>query len=416
MWTVFFKFKLLKLNSLLKRAISPIKFFISDSRSTGILLLLCTVISLLLSNSSVGDSYRYFWNKDIHYGLAISLPHSTLKWINDFLMAIFFLFAGMEIKRELTIGELAGFKKAILPFGAALGGMIVPALIFISFNGNTGFVHGWGIPTATDIAFSLGIASLLGKRVPASLKIFLMALAIIDDLGAIVVIALFYGNSINWMILLFALIVYLLLWLCNFFKIKPGVIQVILSVSLWYLLLNSGIEASISGVLVAFAIPVNCLPKMEKALHKIVNFFILPLFVLANTAVLIPGQIVSAFHSPIFIGIVFGLVIGKPIGIFLFCKIMIRLKIASLPLNTNLKQLIGVGSLAGIGFTMSIFTTNLAFAAEEYRDIAKISILAGLVFSVCISTGYFLILDKHFSVKPVIKKPTRKVYPQVAFG
>lgn len=331
-------------------------------------------------------------------------------------MAIFFLFAGMEIKRELTIGELAGFKKAILPFGAALGGMIVPALIFISFNGKTGFGHGWGIPTATDIAFSLGIASLLGKRVPASLKIFLMALAIIDDLGAIVVIALFYGSSINWVILLFALIVYLLLWLCNFLKIKPGIIQVILSLSLWYLLFNSGIEASISGVLVAFAIPVNCLPKMEKALHKIVNFFILPLFVLANTAVLIPGEITTAFQSPIFVGIVFGLVIGKPIGIFLFCKLMIRLKIASLPLNTNLKQLIGVGSLAGIGFTMSIFTTNLAFAAEEYRDIAKISILAGLVFSICISTGYFLILDKHFSIKPVIKKPSRKVYSQVAFG
>jgi NhaA family Na+:H+ antiporter len=331
-------------------------------------------------------------------------------------MAIFFLFAGMEIKRELTIGELSGFKKAILPFGAALGGMIVPALIFISFNASSGFIHGWGIPTATDIAFSLGIASLLGKRVPTSLKIFLMALAIIDDLGAIVVIALFYGNSINWVILLFALFAYLLLWLCNFFKMKPGMIQLVLSLVIWYLLFNSGIEASISGVLVAFAIPVNCVPKLEKALHKIVNFFILPLFVLANTAILVPTEIMNAFSSPIFIGIVFGLVIGKPIGIFLFCKLMIRLNIASLPLNTNLKQLLGMGSLAGIGFTMSIFTTTLAFSAEEYRNIAKISILASLILSVLSSASYFLILDKHFSIKPVIKKPTRKISAPVSFA
>lgn len=403
------------MRELVRKAIDPLKIFLNDSRSTGILLLFCALVSLTLSNSFDGSFYRSFWTSTIHYGNHINLPHSGLKWINDFLMAIFFFFAGMEIKRELLDGELSGFKKAILPFGAALGGMIVPALIYTSLNAGSAFTHGWGIPTATDIAFSLGIASLLGKRVPASLKIFLMALAIIDDLGAIVVIALFYGSDINWLFLLYALFVYLLLLLCNYKKIKPGIIQIVLSLGLWYLIFNSGIEASISGVLVAFAMPVNCLPKLENTIHKTVNFIILPLFVLANTAILIPADI-SAFNSPISIGVIMGLVIGKPVGIFLFSKIMIKLKIAKLPLNTNLKQLIGVGSLAGIGFTMSIFTTTLAFSAEVNRDIAKISILASLVLSIVVSTVYFMILESTKSAKPVIAKATRKVSPQIALG
>jgi NhaA family Na+:H+ antiporter len=401
------------MRELVRKAIDPLKIFFNDSRSTGILLLFCALVSLSLSNSFFGSVYRLFWTSPIHYPNHIYLPHSSLKWINDFLMAIFFFFAGMEIKRELLDGELAGFKKAILPFGAALGGMIVPALIYTSLNVGSAFSHGWGIPTATDIAFSLGIASLLGKRVPASMKIFLMALAIIDDLGAIVVIALFYGSDIKWPFLLFALFVYLLLWLCNYRNIKPGIIQIMLSLALWYIIFNSGIEASISGVLVAFAMPVNCLPKLENAIHKTVNFIILPLFVLANTAILIPADI-SAFNSPISIGVIMGLVIGKPVGIFLFSKIMIKLKIAKLPLNTNLKQLIGVGSLAGIGFTMSIFTTTLAFSAEVNRDIAKISILASLVLSIIVSTLYFMILES--SKSPVITKAQRKISPQVAIG
>ncbi|HSN08430.1 MAG TPA: Na+/H+ antiporter NhaA [Hanamia sp.] len=403
------------MRELVRKAIDPLKIFFNDSRSTGILLLFCAIVSLTLSNSFDGSWYRLFWTSPIHYHGNIALPHSSLKWINDFLMAIFFLFAGMEIKRELLDGELSGFKKAILPFGAALGGMIVPALIYVSLNAGSAFVHGWGIPTATDIAFSLGIASLLGKRVPASMKIFLMALAIIDDLGAIVVIAIFYGSDINWLMLLYGLFVYSLLWLCNYRNIKPGIIQLSLSLILWYIIFNSGIEASISGVLVAFAMPVNSLPKLENAIHKVVNFIILPLFVLANTAILVPPDI-SAFNSPISLGVIMGLVIGKPVGIFLFSKIMIKLKIAKLPLNTNLKQLIGVGSLAGIGFTMSIFTTTLAFTGEEYRDIAKISILASLVLSIFLSSIYFMILEKTKSVQPIIKKPQRKIYPQVAIG
>lgn len=404
------------MRELVRKAIDPLKFFFNDSRSTGILLLFCAVVSLSLSNSFDGSWYRSFWISPIHYGGHIHLPHSNLKWINDLLMAIFFLFAGMEIKRELLDGELSGFKKAILPFGAALGGMIVPALIYISINHGSSFVHGWGIPTATDIAFSLGIASLLGKRVPGSMKIFLMALAIIDDLGAIVVIALFYGSDINWIMLLYALFVYSLLWLCNYRKLKPGIVQLVLSLILWYIIFNSGVEASISGVLVAFAMPVNSLPKLENAIHKTVNFIILPLFVLANTAILVPADL-TAFNSPISLGVIMGLVVGKPVGIFLFSKIMIKLKIAKLPLNTNLKQLIGVGSLAGIGFTMSIFTTTLAFSGEINRDIAKISILASLVLSILVSSVYFMILETSKSVNPVVKKPQRRIYPNsIAVG
>jgi NhaA family Na+:H+ antiporter len=388
---------------LIRKAINPLRIFISDSRFTGILLLSCTVLSLVLSNSVNGEWYRGIWNSDLHYSVPVNLPHSGLKWINDFLMAIFFLFAGMEIKRELLVGELSSFKKAVLPFGAALGGMIVPALIFTAFNINSAFAHGWGIPTATDIAFSLGIASLFGKRVPASLKIFLMALAIIDDLGAIVVIALFYGSKIKWIFLLIGAFVYGLLWLCNYRKIKPGALQIILSFILWYMIFNSGIEASISGVLVAFAMPVNSLPKLEMAIHKVVNFIILPLFALANTAIMVPPDIVNSLKDSISIGIIAGLVIGKPVGIFIFSRVMISFKIAKLPTNTNLKQLLGTGSLAGIGFTMSIFTTTLAFQGEQYRDIAKISILASLVLSMVLSWTYFLVLEKKI-IKPAYKK------------
>ena len=404
------------MKSFIKKAINPITFFINDSRCTGILLLFCTAVSLIISNSGNGEWYRSFWNADIHNNLGINLPHSVLKWINDFLMAIFFLFAGIEIKRELVNGELSGFKKAVLPFGAALGGMVVPALIFISFNVQSGFVHGWGIPTATDIAFSLGIASLFGKRVPASLKIFLMALAIIDDLGAIIVIALFYGSAIKWMFLLQGAIVYGLLWLCNYRNIKPGIIQIALAIILWYMIFNSGIEASISGVLVAFAMPVNSIPKLEKTIHKIVNFFILPLFALANTAILIPVDIASALKSTISIGIITGLVIGKPVGIFLFSRIMLGLKIAKLPVNTNLKQLIGMGSLAGIGFTMSIFTTTLAFQSDAYRDIAKISILVSLLLSMLLSYIYFIIIEKDVLIKPVLTRPHPTLKPDFALS
>jgi NhaA family Na+:H+ antiporter len=395
------------------KAINPLRFFIADSRAIGVLLLLCTGFSLFMSNTISGEWYRSIWNTSTFSFL--NLPHSPLKLINDFLMAFFFLMAGMEIKRELISGELSSFKKAILPFGAALGGMVVPALIFLCFNIGSGFSHGWGIPTATDIAFSLGIASLLGKRVPTSLKIFLMALAIIDDLGAIIVIALFYGGRVEAIFMVMSTLLYGLLWLCNYVRLKPGVIQIVISGLLWYAILNSGIEASITGVLVAFAMPVNSLPKLEKIIHGAVNFFILPLFALANTAILIPADISISLNSTIALGVMAGLVIGKPAGIFLFSRVLVALNIAKLPGQVHWKQFLGMGTLAGIGFTMSIFTTTLAFAGEGHRDIAKIAILMSMILSLAISWIYFFLIERIAQSKQAIV-PGHQMQPEIALG
>ena len=293
--------------------------------------------------------------------------------------------AGMEIKRELKGGELSSFKRAVLPFGAAFGGMLVPALIFLLFNIGSGHERGWGIRTATDIAFSLGALSLFGKRVPVGLKILLMALAIIDDLGAIIVIALFYGGKIQFDFLLLATVIYLLLWACNLFKLKFGIIQVVLSFALWYTMFHAGIEASISGVLVAFAMPVNILARIEKIILRPVNFIIIPLFALANTAITINGNVLESLNTSLALGVIAGLVVGKPIGIFLFSRLLVGLGIAKLPAHVNWRSILCMGTLAGIGFTMSIFTTALAFKQEELKDVAKIAILISVVTSVLVS-------------------------------
>jgi NhaA family Na+:H+ antiporter len=270
--------------------------------------------------------------------------------------------------------------------------MMVPALLFIVFNWHTGFSHGWGIPTATDIAFSLAAASLLGKRFPVKLKIFLMALAIIDDLGAILVIAVFYGGHLQWSYLVGSGLIYLLLWGCRYFKIRFGILQALLGLGLWYTLLQSGVEASIAGVLFAFVLPIDTLNVIEKAIHKYVNFLVLPLFALANTAMLIPAHVLDSLNSNIGMGIICGLVIGKPLGIFLVSRVMVGLKIARLPANVNWKQFFGMGSLAGIGFTVSIFTAMLAFSSSGPRDIAKIAILASIAASAMVSFVYFWII------------------------
>jgi NhaA family Na+:H+ antiporter len=368
---------------------SPIRYFINDSRAVGIILIVSTIISLLFANSFLGSAYRNFWVSEIHASAALHLPGNKLEWINNFLMGIFFLMAGTEIKRELMEGELSSFKKAVLPFGAAVGGMLVPALIFISFNIDTHFISGWGVPTATDIAFSLGIASLLGKKVPLNLKVLLMALAIIDDLGAIVVIAFFYGGQIHWWWLAIAALIYGGLMACLYFKIKFGIIQIVLAISLWYVFLQTGIEASISGVLFAFAIPVSKLVVVEKTIHNFVNFIILPLFALANTALLISSDFSGALTSTLSMGIMLGLVLGKPLGIFITCYILVALNIAKLPTNIKWKQILGMGTLAGIGFTMSIFTTMLAFTDESAKDIAKLAILLSVTISAFVSILYF---------------------------
>lgn len=378
---------------LVNRIITPLRYFINDSRTTGVILIACTLLSVLLANSSVGITYRNFWNKEMLASVALHLPGTYLDWINNFLMGIFFLMAGTEIKRELMEGELSTFKKAILPFGAALGGMMVPALIFIAFNVNSSNISGWGIPTATDIAFSLGIASLLGKRIPLSLKILLMALAIIDDLGAILVIALFYGGKLHGLFLAIAGIIFLALLACNYFKLKFGALQIVLALCLWYTILQSGIEASIAGVVFAFTIPTAKLVAVEKYIHNFVNFFILPLFALANTALFIPAHFTAALGSTVGLGIIVGLVVGKPLGIFLISRLLVALNIAKLPHNIHWKQILGMGTLAGIGFTMSIFTTMLAFGDDAIRDIAKVAILTSVALSVLASVVYFWAID-----------------------
>lgn len=399
------------------RLMTPVRYFINDSRSTGVMLIVCTIVSLLVSNAfSSGGNYRFFWQKEIHYPFtSVHLPHSVVDWVNNFLMGIFFVLAGTEIKRELTAGELSSFKKAVLPFGAALGGMLVPALLFVSFNAeHTQFIRGWGIPTATDIAFSLGIASLLGKKVPLNIKMLLMALAIIDDLGAIVVIALFYGSKISWLFLAAAAVVYAALLACNYFKLKFGVVQVVLGLLLWYFVLQSGIEASISGVLFAFAVPVKQLAIVEKYIHYPVNFFILPLFALANTAVLIPPDIGGAIQSPVGLGVTIGLVAGKPLGIFFVCSILVSLGIARLPTNVNWRQILGMGMLAGIGFTMSIFTTTLAFNDALARDTALVAIIISVCLSSILSMAYFSGMHRESVMHKNRKLPTIKMQPELA--
>jgi NhaA family Na+:H+ antiporter len=396
------------MKSIRHKIITPLRDFINDSRATGVLLIGCTVISIFIANSSDSNWYSNLWNTELHSFSKLHLPVSMIEWINNFGMAFFFVLAATEIKRELLNGELSTLKKAVLPFGAAFGGMLVPALIFTAFNWRTGYAHGWGIPTATDIAFSLGAASLLGKRFPVGLKILLMALAIIDDLGAIVVIAFFYGGHIQWLYLGISGLIYALLLVLNYFKVKFSILQVLLGIGLWYMMLQSGVEASITGVLFAFAMPVNALAIIEKAIHRYVNFLILPLFALANTAILIPSNFIQSLNTTVSMGILFGLVIGKPLGIFLVSRLLVALNLASLPRHIEWKQVFGMGTLAGIGFTMSIFTTMLAFADLASRDIAKISILSAVVVSVVLSYFYFRAIGVKIIPAPPVMQPEKE--------
>ncbi|GAB2984701.1 Na+/H+ antiporter NhaA [Mucilaginibacter puniceus] len=389
------------MGEIFKKAINPLKILINDARFTGLMLIINTLISLYLANSPhfkipYSQIWAHSWLPD---SLPVHLPENAHSFINDFLMSFFFLMAGMEIKREMVSGQLSTFKKAVLPFGAAMGGMIVPALIFVAFNLHTQYISGWGIPTATDIAFSIGIASLLGSRVPVNVKILLMALAIIDDLGAILVIAVFYGGHINFVYLAISAIIYLALLGCGKYKVKFGPIQILLSLVLWFCILNSGIEASITGVLVAFATPIKDLPRIEKAIHGYVNFLVLPLFALANTAVSLPGGSTSALNSTLSLGIMAGLVIGKPVGIFLVSRLLVLFKVASLPKKVDWNQIFGMGILAGIGFTMSIFTSMLAFKDPAFQNIAKVAVLLSVVLSLAFSMLYFLVTNAFAEAK-----------------
>ena len=370
------------------KLISPIFQFLQDSRAVGIVLISCTLISLFIANSPWQSAYTGFFNTLFdpagghHYNYkGLHLPNSWLLWINDGFMALFFFLVGMEIKRELTTGELASFKKSLLPILAAIGGMLAPALIYTVFNGGTPYAHGWGIPMATDIAFSLGIISLLGKRVPLSLKIFLTALAIIDDLGAILAIAIFYTDALHMQYLYIGGGIFALLLVMNYFKVQHILFYLVPGVILWYCIFNSGIHATIAGVLLAFCIPLNKIHNLEHTLHDPVNFIIMPIFALANTAIQFPPDLFQAFSHSVSFGIIAGLVLGKPLGIFLICLIAVKLKLASLPANTNWKKLWGVGMIAGVGFTMSIFIATLAFKPVDIQVISVMSVILASLLS-----------------------------------
>ncbi|KQK25949.1 sodium:proton antiporter [Chryseobacterium aquaticum] len=358
------------------------KKFFESSQASGVLLILCVALALGIANSSMAESFQNLLDKEIGTHL-FHLKYPVSIWINDGLMAVFFLLVGLEIKREVVEGELSSFKNASLPIFAAIGGMIVPAIIFAAFNYDGEYSNGWGIPMATDIAFSLAIISMLGKKVPNSIKIFLAALAIVDDLGAILVIAIFYTDQIDWMNLTVSFGIVGLLFILNYLKFKKLIFYIIPGIFLWYFLHHSGIHATIAGVLLAFSIPTNIsrikispLEKLEHQLHFPVSFIIMPVFALANTNITFTNGMVDGLFSGLGLGIVCGLVLGKLIGINLFSFFAIKSKISSLPQNSTWMQMLGVGLLAGIGFTMSIFIALLSFKAEiQIQDEAKFAIL-----------------------------------------
>ena len=362
--------------------------FFHNSKSSGIVLIVCVLISLLVANSSLSADFQSLLDSKLGTDI-FHLNYSVSVWINDGLMAIFFLLVGLEIKRELLEGELSDIKKASLPIFGAVGGMLIPALIYLAFNYNSEYKNGWAIPMATDIAFSLAIISLLGKSVPASLKIFLSALAIVDDLGAILVIALFYTAQIDWLSLGICGVILGLLIILNKSGTKNLIFYLIPGLFLWYFMHHSGIHATLAGVILAFTIPTNIsetepspLEKLEQKLHIPVSFIIMPLFALANTNITFQKEIFEGFINPLSLGIIGGLLVGKVLGINIFSFLAIRLRWAELPTFSAWKDMLGVGFLAGIGFTMSIFVSLLAFPDEvETQNISKISILIASVLS-----------------------------------
>ncbi|WP_373707906.1 Na+/H+ antiporter NhaA [Kaistella sp.] len=364
------------------------KRFLHSSQSSGIILILCVLLSLLIANSSLGVSFQTLLDTKIGTDI-FQLNYPLSIWINDGLMAIFFLLVGLEIKREIVEGELSTFKSASLPIVAAIGGMVVPALIYYAFNYGTEYANGWAIPMATDIAFSLAIISMLGKRAPLSLKIFLAALAIVDDLGAIMVIAIFYTDQLHWIYLGLSGLMVVILILLNVFNFKKHIFYVVPGLFLWYFMHHSGIHATIAGVLLAFTIPTNIstteispLEKMEQKLHLPVNFLIMPIFALANTNITFKDGMVDGLFTNFGYGVILGLVLGKIIGINLFSWIFIKLKISGLPDQVSWSQMLGAGLLAGIGFTMSIFIGLLSFKGHpEIQDEAKFAILVASIIS-----------------------------------
>lgn len=426
----------------------PIQEFLHKEASGGILLIIATITALVWANSPFADSYHHLWHTYLSVNLGnLALNYSLHHWINDGLMVIFFFVVGLEIKRELLVGELSSVKKASLPIAAALGGMIFPALIYSIFNFGKEGASGWGIPMATDIAFVVGILALLGKRVPLALKIFILALAIVDDIGAVLVIAIFYTAEISLTSLMIAGGLIILLILMNKLGVRNLLLYSLVGVALWLAFLKSGVHATVAGVLLAFTIPAsarintkkffnetnslikdfdsagehgdnvltnperldivdqienNCekiltpLQRFEHGLHPWVSFFIMPLFAFANAGVSIGEGLTSSLVNPIGIGIILGLFVGKQIGIFSFSYLAVKLKLAAEPEGVSWKKIYAAAILAGIGFTMSLFIANLAFASPELLDTAKVGILSGSLISGIVG---FLILKSALNKK-----------------
>ena len=364
------------------------KGFFDSEKVAGLLLVICTVISLLIANSSIGEHYIHLVHRNLDLSfLNISLNYSVEHWVNDGLMAIFFLMVGLEVEREIYAGELADFRKAILPVAAAAGGICIPALIHFSLNNGTPTASGFAIPMATDIAFALGILALAGNKVPGSVKVFLTALAIIDDIGAIIVIALFYTDTVLFNYLLVAGGILLSLFVLNRLKIRNLLFYIIPGIVMWYCFLKSGVHATIAGVLLAFVIPFhkdddeNVSYQLQHFLHKPVAFIILPIFALVNTAIRIPANIIESLSSSNSLGIIIGLTIGKLLGIFIVPFLLVKAGIAQLQQGITWKNLAGIGLLGGIGFTMSMFISNLAFTDADVVSNAKLSILVASTIS-----------------------------------
>ena len=378
----------------------PFKWFFKLEAASGLVLLIAAILALVISNSELGNLYfqileKYLFIGINNFGLKLSVHH----WINDALMAIFFFFVTLEIKREFLQGELSNIKQALLPIIAAVGGMVVPALFYVVINyGNSETINGWAIPSATDIAFSLGVLSLLGSRVPISLKVFLTALAIIDDLGAILIIAFFYSGDLSVSYLSLILLSYILLLVLNKFSIKIFSPYLLIGLCMWFFTYKSGIHATIAGVLLASSIPhrlkehdFSLLEKLEHGISPYVAFLIMPIFAFANAGVNLKGLSLSSLLSPVPLGILMGLFFGIQIGVLLFSYVSVKFKFAEMPNNSNWMSLYGVSVLTGIGFTMSLFVGGLAFIeSAQYMDGVKIGVLSGSLLSTVF--GYFILL------------------------
>ncbi len=363
------------------------KNFYNSEKSGGFLLIGCTVISLILANSGLGNSYANLWN-------ASFFNHSITHWINDGLMAVFFLLIGLELEREVYVGELSNVRQALFPAIGALGGVLIPALIYLIFNKGSISQSGAGIPMATDIAFAIGMLSLLDNRVPVGLKIFLTALAVIDDLCAILVIAFFYTDTISWDYLALSLSIFGILLLLNRLRIHKLWPYLLGGLAMWYTMLHSGVHATLSGVLLAFAIPFgngsekSISYKLQHFLHKPVAFIIIPIFALANTAIDITPTWMNDIVSNEGIGVITGLVIGKPLGIYSFTRLSVWCRWSVLPDGLNWRQILGAGMLGGIGFTMSIFVTMLAFDQIKLIDTGKMSVMIASSISAIIGLTF----------------------------